>query len=144
MANEKNLISLADRTTSEQREIAKMGGVASGESRRLNKKLREWLQEDLNSLALDANGKPITDKQGQVYTQARVMSRKYLKNVQKKLEAGETKEYESMLELVEGKTVNVGGSDSETPIRIEQKAPRLTPDQVFELVRNENADPHKG
>lgn len=34
MANEKNLKSLADRTTSEKRKIAKKGGKASGEARR--------------------------------------------------------------------------------------------------------------
>lgn len=37
MANEENLISLGDRTTSEQREISKKGGIASGEARREKK-----------------------------------------------------------------------------------------------------------
>lgn len=41
--NESNLISLADRTTEEQRKIARMGGVASGESRRQRKTLKEEL-----------------------------------------------------------------------------------------------------
>lgn len=41
MANEHNLISLGDRTTSEQREIAKMGGVASGVARRERKRASE-------------------------------------------------------------------------------------------------------
>lgn len=41
MANEKNLISLADRTTSEQREIAREGGIASGVSRRRRRALKE-------------------------------------------------------------------------------------------------------
>lgn len=41
MAKEDNLVSLADRTTEEQREIARMGGVASGEARRQKKSLRE-------------------------------------------------------------------------------------------------------
>ena len=44
MANKKNLVSLAERTTSEQREIAKAGGRASGESRRKRKSLREQLE----------------------------------------------------------------------------------------------------
>lgn len=43
MANEKNLVSLAERTTNEQREIAKAGGIASGEARRKRKSLREEL-----------------------------------------------------------------------------------------------------
>ena len=39
--NSSNLISLADRTTEEQREIAKKGGIASGESRRKRKAFKE-------------------------------------------------------------------------------------------------------
>ena len=41
--NESNLISLADRTTEEQREIARKGGIASGESRRKRKTLKDEL-----------------------------------------------------------------------------------------------------
>ena len=40
MAGKENLISLADRTTEEQREIATAGGKASGESRRARKAMR--------------------------------------------------------------------------------------------------------
>lgn len=42
-----NLVSLADRTTEEQREIARMGGVRSGEVRRERKRLREHLEAAL-------------------------------------------------------------------------------------------------
>ena len=45
MANEQNLISLADRTTSEQREIACKGGKASGKARRENKLIRDRILE---------------------------------------------------------------------------------------------------
>lgn len=41
--NEENLISLGDRTTEEQREIARKGGIASGKARRERKTLREEL-----------------------------------------------------------------------------------------------------
>ncbi len=41
--NEDNLISLADRTTEEQREIARKGGIASGKARRERKTLKEEL-----------------------------------------------------------------------------------------------------
>lgn len=43
MANEQNLISLADRTTEEQREIARKGGLKSGEVRKARKTLKETL-----------------------------------------------------------------------------------------------------
>ena len=41
MPNEKNLISIGDRTTEEQREITSAGGRASGVSRRRKKSLKE-------------------------------------------------------------------------------------------------------
>ena len=43
MANNENLVSLADRTTSEKRAIASAGGKASGEARRKRKTLKEEL-----------------------------------------------------------------------------------------------------
>ena len=43
MANTENLVSLADRTTEEQRAIAYAGGKASGEARRKRKTLKEEL-----------------------------------------------------------------------------------------------------
>ena len=43
MANEENLVSLADRTTEEQREIARKGGKASAKSRAARKTLKEEL-----------------------------------------------------------------------------------------------------
>ena len=41
--NESNLISLADRTKEEQREIAKKGGIASGEARREKKAMKDQI-----------------------------------------------------------------------------------------------------
>ena len=46
LANDKNLVPLGNRTTSEQREIAQKGGIASGESRRR----RKLLQDSMNAL----------------------------------------------------------------------------------------------
>ena len=43
MANEENLVSLADRTTEEQREIARKGGKASAKARAARKTLKEEL-----------------------------------------------------------------------------------------------------
>jgi hypothetical protein len=43
--NDENLIPMNRRTKSEQREIARRGGIASGESRRKRKMLREQLVE---------------------------------------------------------------------------------------------------
>lgn len=43
MANNKNLIPFTERTENEQRKIAKMGGIKSGEKRRERKQLKEEL-----------------------------------------------------------------------------------------------------
>ena len=45
--NEDNLVSLADRTTEEQREIAKKGGIASGKARREKKLFKEAIEKKL-------------------------------------------------------------------------------------------------
>ena len=52
MAKEDNLVSLADRTTEEQREIARMGGIASGKVRQEKatmKKTLEMLLDEKNN-----------------------------------------------------------------------------------------------
>ena len=52
MAKEDNLVSLADRTKEEQREIARMGGIASGKVRQEKatmKKQLEMLLDETNS-----------------------------------------------------------------------------------------------
>lgn len=45
--NESNLIPLSQRTKEERREIATQGGIASGQSRRERKAIRELLEEAL-------------------------------------------------------------------------------------------------
>lgn len=44
MANEENLIPFNKRTEKEQREIARKGGIASGETRRRKKSMREAME----------------------------------------------------------------------------------------------------
>lgn len=46
--NEQNLISIADRTTSEQREITRKGGIASGKKRRERKLIADVLRSILD------------------------------------------------------------------------------------------------
>ena len=47
MANEDNLISLADRTTEEQREIARMGGIASQKAQKEKKEQKKTIAQAL-------------------------------------------------------------------------------------------------
>ena len=51
MANEENLIPLNKRTKSEQREIQRKAGIASGKSRRAKKQMKELAEIMLNSKA---------------------------------------------------------------------------------------------
>jgi hypothetical protein len=60
MANEKNLIPANKRTKKEQREIARMGGIASGEARRNKKDLRMALEMLLEKELTDKNGNHIS------------------------------------------------------------------------------------
>ena len=61
MANEQNLKTFAERTESEQRELARKGGIASGKARRekadLKKQLQVWLESEATK---DKNGEPLT------------------------------------------------------------------------------------
>lgn len=49
MPNLDNLTSLADRPEEERKEIARLGGIASGEARRENARLKKELEKLLNS-----------------------------------------------------------------------------------------------
>lgn len=48
MANEQNLIPFNERTEKEQREIARQGGIKSGEVRRIRKSFKESFVEELS------------------------------------------------------------------------------------------------
>ena len=54
MANEKNLIPFDERTKSEQREIARQGGIASGIARREKKTVQKILTDLLDSEIKDS------------------------------------------------------------------------------------------
>ena len=70
MANSENLVSLADRTTSEKREIATKGGLASGKARRNKKILRDcidYLLEREDKTMLDNEGNPMSGAEQLAY-----------------------------------------------------------------------------
>lgn len=70
MANTENLVSLADRTTEEQRAIASAGGKASGEARRNKKMLRDcidYLFEREDAMVLGADGNPMSGAEQLAY-----------------------------------------------------------------------------
>ena len=64
MAGKENLVSLADRTTDEQREIAKKGGKKSGEVRRKKRTLKEQMEMLLSLPVKDENTKSFIESLG--------------------------------------------------------------------------------
>jgi hypothetical protein len=63
VANNENLVSLADRTTEEKREIAVKGGKASGKVRQEKKTMRETLRLMLEEIPKDNNPYGLSYKQ---------------------------------------------------------------------------------
>lgn len=61
--NGQNLISQDKRTKSEQREIAKQGGIASGKARREKKAMRELLEDALAKVIKSKSGEEATKKE---------------------------------------------------------------------------------
>lgn len=57
--NENNLIPQSERTKDEQREIARMGGIASGIARREKKQFREYLEKALSNEMKNDKGERI-------------------------------------------------------------------------------------
>lgn len=103
MANEKNLKPFAERTESEQREIRKKGGKASGRARRKKKTMQELMKATL-ALALKKDGK-ITDAEieknlpGLAGQNMSVMQALVLAQVKKGLE-GDGNAFDRIMELV--------------------------------------------
>ena len=64
MAGKENLVSLADRTTDEQREIAKKGGKKSGEVRRQKRTLKEQMETLLSLPVKDENTRKFIESLG--------------------------------------------------------------------------------
>jgi hypothetical protein len=94
--------------------------------------MRDWLRDDLDSVVA-------TDPDGNEMTLARYLARKHLNNVKKEVENGSTKEFVELVELVDGKNVNVGGNPDGVPVCIDNQVPDLTPDQVMDLMLKRNA-----
>ena len=64
MANEQNLVSLADRTTKEKREIGRKGGIASGIVRKQKATMKETLKQMLEEVAdIEGNDNKLTYRQ---------------------------------------------------------------------------------
>jgi uncharacterized protein YabN with tetrapyrrole methylase and pyrophosphatase domain len=101
MANNGNLITFAQRTESEVREMNRKGGINSGITRRKNAEENRKIREIVNAILKSK----IVNEYGDETTRIVNMAQKYVSNVDSTLNNGETKPFEAMVELVEGKSV---------------------------------------
>ena len=123
MANEtnKNLIPQSKRTKEKQREIAKKGGIASGEARRAKKSLREAMQ-----VLMDAD---LTGKDGKTMTGTEAMAAKAFQAALK----GDWKAWELVRDTAGQKPIDK--VQMKTDINIAESAERLS--NIFEQIKDE-------
>ena len=110
MANDENLVSLADRTTEEKREIATKGGKASGEARRKKRSLREAME---TMLALDLSEKEIkalAEKGYDAETQLDALTAAALISAKK----GNSQAFANVMRLRGEETLNIDVQDDST------------------------------
>ena len=99
MAKEDNLVSLADRTTEEQREIARMGGIASGKVRQEKATMKKTLEMLLNE----------TNNKGKTYRELTTLG--LIKGATK----GNAQNYKTIIEML-GEVPKEQFNDSKEPI----------------------------
>lgn len=129
MANDENLVSLADRTTSERREIAIKGGKASGEARRNKKMLRDcidYLLEREDKTVLNENGIPMSGAEQLAYNL-------FVKALGEPDTAKAAKAFEVLRDTAGQKPVEKVQMNAD--VNIAESAERLS--NMFEQIKNE-------
>lgn len=133
-----NLVSLADRTTDEQRAIATMGGVASGKARREKKSFREAMEILLEQLV------ERKDKDGNVLEKIPRIDAICLKQIEKALSKGDTKAAKFCVDVVTPKRLEITGADGrplEQAVRyVDPKEYKEVQDHIDQMVGDTNDD----
>lgn len=133
-----NLVSLADRTTDEQRAIATMGGVASGKARREKKTFREAMEILLEQLV------ERKDKDGNVLEKVPRIDAICLKQIEKALTKGDTKAAKFCVDVVTPKRLEITGADGrplEQAVRyVDPKEYKEVQDHIDQMVGDTNDD----
>ena len=105
-----NLIPQSERTKEEQREIARLGGIASGEARRRKRSLREAMQ---TMLALELSEKEINDLAKKGYdaeTQLDALTAAALMSAKR----GNSQAFANVMRLLGEETLNIEIQDDST------------------------------
>lgn len=98
MANEQNLVSLKDRTTTEQRAIARAGGIASGEARRQKKTLRQ-LGEMIGGLQVNSEKNRAIMREAGIADEDMIRDTEALFRISLKAQQGDVKAAEFLAKL---------------------------------------------
>lgn len=98
MANEQNLVNLKNRTTTEQRAIARAGGVASGIARRQKKTLRE-LGDMIGSLQVNSEKNRAIMREAGIADEDMIRDTEALFRISLKAQQGDVKAAEFLAKL---------------------------------------------
>ena len=98
MANNENLVSLKNRTTAEQRAIARAGGIASGEARRQKKTLRE-LGNMIGSLQVNSEKNRAIMREAGIADEDMIRDTEALFRISLKAQQGDVKAAEFLAKL---------------------------------------------
>lgn len=133
-----NLVSLADRTTEEQRSIASKGGHASVAARREKKNFKETMELLLQELTARK------DKDGNVLDNIPRIDAICLKQIEKALTKGDTKAAKFCVDVVTPKRIELTGADGaplEQNVRyIDPKEYKEVQNHIDQMVGDTNDD----
>ena len=123
--NPENLVSLADRTTEEQREIARLGGIASGEVRKekklMSQIMAEYLQKQHEVVLRDDTGAVIDREK----LSAQELIERTITAVIARDDSASVQMMKAIGELTEGKTVKLSGLVETASLTPEQREQRI-------------------
>lgn len=131
MAGKENLISQRERTKEKQREIAKMGGIASGEARREKRTFREMVQK-ISAMGAPSKVMKALKEQGISEEDATYQAATVLKMFHEAM-SGNVAAFNAIVN-VSGEVVNrheLTGKDGE-PLQVEKQ---MTMEEVREKLR---------
>ena len=119
MANESNLIPFNQRTESEQRAIARKGGIASGQKRLRKKRGRDLVRAILAMKENDIDIKEEIKKQGISEPDITKEVAMHVRQIQKAIRKADTRAYSQVLKAAgytEDESVNINIASDEPPV----------------------------
>ena len=120
-----NLVSLADRTPDERSEIARMGGIASGEAKRekklMSQILADYLQKEHEVVLRDDDGAVIDREK----ISADELIQRTVTEIMNRGDSASVQMMKTIGELTEGKNINLSGMIETASLTPEQRKERI-------------------